>query len=289
MKQFDIYLRNRITELDVAIRELSLRNDITIKAEIYLLVDDILSTAEKFVSIYGDGELATDEGVIICTRDGREIVASNKYLPNFILDSSCGATAKTVYERIQSISQLISEAGEMVSTKATGEIRNDMRLESDTITLLQEWFYSCSALRNTLTSSSEIFTGVEKFVSIYGDGELETDDGAIICTRDGEAIVASNKYLPNFILNSSNASAEKIVAERIENALTLTYAIGCTLEYLLGIEEQNKLTLSSTANALLTRYRILGEMDKDTESEADLTLEEFDDMTLEDIDFVVIE
>ena len=79
------------------------------------------------------------------------------------------------------------------------------------------------------------------------------------------------------------------MAERIENALTLTYAIGCTLEYLLGIEEQNKLTLSSTANALLTRYRILGEMDKDTESEADLTLEEFDDMTLEDIDFVVIE
>lgn len=262
MKQFDIYLRNRITELDVAIRELSLRNDITIKAEIYLLVDDILSTAEKFVSIYGDGELATDEGVIICTRDGREIVASNKYLPNFILDSSCGATAKTVYEHIQSISQLISKAGEAVSTKATGEIRNDMLLESDTITLLQEWFYSCSALRNTLISSD---AGV--ISAAYTKAEAKSE------------LLTELTY---------PAVAEKMVYS-LEDTLTLTYSIGCTLEYLLGIEEQNKLTLSSTANALLTRYRILGEMDKDTESEADLTLEEFDDMTLEDIDFVVIE
>lgn len=77
------------------------------------------------------------------------------------------------------------------------------------------------------------------------------------------------------------------MAYSLEDTLMLTHAIGCALEYLLGAEHE-KLTLSSTVNALLARYRILGEMDKDTESDTDLSLEEFDDMALEDIDFVVI-
>ena len=69
--------------------------------------------------------------------------------------------------------------------------------------------------------------------------------------------------------------------------MKLTHFVGSTLEYLLGAEHE-KLTLSGAVNALLTRYRILGEMDAD-KTGTDLTLEEFDDMTLEDIDFVVIE
>lgn len=261
MKQYDIYLRNRITELDVAIRELSLRNDISIRTKLYLLVDEIITGVEKFVSIYGDGELATSEGVIICTNDGRNIIASNKYLPNFILDSSCGATAKTVFEHIENISTLSIEVNTAIASKATGKLRNEMLLESGTITLLQEWLYSCSALRNALIAS-EIGTVSTAYFGLKAESGLFTE-------------------------NTSPATAEKLVYS-LEEALTLTHSVGCALEYLLAAE-QDKLTLSSTVNALLTRYRVLGEMDKDTENDIDLTLEEFDDMVLEDIDFVVIE
>lgn len=261
MKQYDIYLRNRITELDVAIRELSLRNDISVRAKLYLLVDEVITSAEKFVSIYGDGELATSEGVIICTRDGRELIASNKYLPNFILDSSCGAIAKTVYERLAHVSELVSEADAAIATKMAGNIRNDMRLESGTVTLLQEWLYSCSALRNSLISS-EVGTSSVSYAGAEAKSSLLTE-------------------------STSPAVAEKM-ASQLEETLTLTYSVGCALEYLLGAEHE-KLTLSSAVNALITRYRLLGEMDRDAESEADLTLEEFDDMALKDIDFVVIE
>lgn len=261
MKQYDIYLRNRITELDVAIRELSLRNDISIRAKLSLLVDEVITGVEKFTSIYGDGELTTTDGVIICTRDGRGIIASNRYLPNFILDSSCGATAKTVYEHMENVSKLVSEVDYSIASKATGEIRNDIRLGSGTITLLQEWLYSCSVLRNALISSD-----IGSVSTAYVKAESESS----LLTK-----------------NVSPATAEKM-AYSLEDTLTLTYSTGCALEYLLGAEH-NKLTLSSTVNALLARYRLLGEMDKDTESGEDLTLEEFDGISLEDIDFVVIE
>lgn len=260
MKQYDIYLRNRITELDVAIRELSLRNDISIKAKLYLLLDEVVTGVEKFVGIYKEGELATSEGVIICTSDGREIIASNKYLPNFILDSSCGVAAKTVLEHIESVSELTSKVDAAMASKITGEIRNDLQLESGTITLLQEWFYSCSALRSLLISS-EVGTNITSYFGVKSVSNLLTE-------------------------NNSPATAEKMVS--LEETLMLTYNIGCTLEYLLGAEQET-LMMSSAVNALLARYRLLGEMDNDAESGADLTLEEFDDMALEDIDFVVIE
>lgn len=260
MKQFDIYLRNRITELDVTIRELSIRNDISIRANLLMLVDEVITGVEKFVSIYGDGELATDKGVIICTRDGTKIIASNKYLPNFILDSSCGATAKTVFEHIANVSKLASEVKEAIALKVAGKIENEMQLESGTVTLLQEWLYSCSALRNSLISS-DIGTVSTSYFGVKAESELLTE-------------------------NTAPATAEKM-AYSLEDTLMLTHAIGCALEYLLGAEHE-KLTLSSTVNALLARYRILGEMDKDTESDTDLSLEEFDDMALEDIDFIVI-
>lgn len=261
MKQYDIYLRNRITELDAAIRELAVRNDISIRAKLYLLVDEVMTGVEKFVSIYNDGELATSNGVIICTQDGKEIIASNKYLPNFILDSSCGKTAKTVYEHIRNISALASKVDTTIASKSTGEIKNDMHLESGTITLLQEWLYSCSALRNFLISSDIRAVGTAYF-------------GA-----DARSELLTKMTYPPVAIKT---------AYSLEDTLKLTHFVGSTLEYLLGAEYE-KLTLSGTVNALLTRYRILGEMDMDAESGTDLTLEEFDDMTLEDIDFVVIE
>lgn len=238
MKQYDIYLRNRITELDVAIRELSIRDDISIRVKLSLLVNEIITGVEKFVSIYGDGELATTA-----------------------LESSCGATAKTVYEHMENISKLVSEVDAAITSKATGEIRNDMRLENRTITLLQEWFYSCSVLRNALISS-DVDAISTAYVGVESESNLLTE-------------------------NISPAVAEKM-AYSLKDTLTLTYSIGCALEYLLGAEH-NKLTLSSTVNALLARYRLLGEMDKGMEGGVDLTLEEFDDIALEDIDFVVIE
>ncbi|MCM1224802.1 MAG: hypothetical protein NC548_61170 [Lachnospiraceae bacterium] len=260
MKQYDIYLRNRITELDVAIRELAVRNDISIRAKIYLLVDEVMSSVTKFIGIYNDGELATSDGVIICTQDGKEIIASNKYLPNFILDSSCGKTAKTVYEHIRNVSTLAGEVNAAIASKVAGEIKNDMRLESGTVTLLQEWLYSCSALRNTLISS-----------------DIETAGTAYFGADARSKLLTEMTYPPVAVK----------AAYSLEDTLELTHFVGSTLEYLLGAEYE-KLTLSSTVNALLTRYRILGEMDAD-KTGADLTLEEFDDMTLEDIDFVVIE
>lgn len=261
MKQYDIYLRNRIIELDVAIRELSLRNDVSIREKIYLLVDEVVTGVEKFVSVYGDGELETSDGVIICTNDGKNIIASNKYLPNFILDSSCGELTKTVYEHIANSSKLSGDIRRVTSTKIAGEIENDMRLESGTITLLQEWFYACSALRNTIITS---------------------DVGTISTAYSGAK--AASRLLTE---SKSPEIAEKAVYS-IENALELTHSVGCKLEYLLGAERET-LMLSHTVNALLARYRLLGDMDIDTESETNLALGEFDNMTLEDIDFVVIE
>lgn len=261
MKQYDIYLRNRITELDVAIRELAVRNDISIRAKLYLLADEVITGVTKFIRIYNDGELATSNGVIICTQDGKEIIASNKYLPNFILDSSCGKTAKTVYEHIRNISALASEVDAAIASKVAGEIRNDMRLESGTVTLLQEWLYSCSALRSSLISSD---------IGTFGTAYFGADARSELLTEMTYPPVAVK------------------AAYSLEDTLELTHFVGSTLVYLLGAEHE-KLTLSGAVNALLTRYRILGEMDADTEGGNDLTLEEFDDMTLEDIDFVVIE
>ncbi len=261
MKQYDIYLRNRITELDVAIRELSLRNDISIRTKLSLLVDEVITGVRKFVSIYGDGELATSEGAIICTSDGREIIASNKYLPNFVLDSSCGKTAKTIYEHIANISELTSEVNAAIASKMAGEVKNNMQLESGTVTLLQEWFYSCSVLRNSLISSD-----VEAVSTAYSEARAES----------------------RMITSMASPPVAEGMVYSLEDALRLTYSAGCALEYLLGAEHE-KLTLSGAVNALLTRYRLVGEMDRDTESGTEFPLGEFDGMTLEDIDFVVIE
>lgn len=233
MKQYDLYLRDRIIELDVAIKELASRNDISIRAKISMLVKDIMAGMEKLIEVH----------------------------PNLILDSSCGDVAKTVYEHFKNISTLDSEVSSTISAKVLGRIENKMRLEEKNITMLHEWLYSCSSLYNFLRSSD-----VDTLETSYCCGEAISS----LLTEMGEPPV----------------SVKMIYSAR--DTMELIHQAGCRIEYLLSAE-QNKLTMSGTANAMLARYRTLGDMDADAESGADLTLGDFDTMSLEDIDFVIIE
>ena len=87
---------------------------------------------------------------------------------------------------IRNISALASKVDTTIASKSTGEIKNDMHLESGTITLLQEWLYSCSALRNF--SLAGLFAGFRSLsfegrgfrsggLSGGGGGEVQPEKG----------------------------------------------------------------------------------------------------------------
>ena len=261
MKDFDIYLRNRITEIDVIVRSLSVRNDISVRHKLRHIVEDIATKVEKFARTYTlyYENLLTHNELALCTRDGEEIVAVNKFA-DFYLRSSDVGTTKASFESVHSVSELISRLDSVFAFKVTGNIENKLVLESSDITLVQEWFYACSELCNTLVSADNVDT----IRTMYAGGSTSSQ---LVTEMTG----------PGAVSKTVGTSG---------NLIELAAAVLATLEYLVGASH-NMLTMSSAVNVVLTRYRLLQEMDADAESGVELTLADFDDMTLEDIYFVI--
>lgn len=186
MKQFDIYLRDRIIELDVAIRELSLRNDISIRNNIQLLVNNVATNVQKYFAGRHEMELAEN-------------------MPS---------TLKTAYEHIENSMQLDSDA--IVSaSKVAGRIDNTMRLDASTILLLQRWFFGCESAASVLLASKPTLSS-KGYTSTLAAIQLLSEN---IATPEATKYASLEQNILS--LNSSSAAAINYLLSTDGNTLNL--------------------------------------------------------------------
>lgn len=264
MKEFDIYLRDRVTELDVAIRELTYRTDMSAFAKLMLLsASGIGALLEKFVKPLFDANLSTDGGDLLVTDDGDGIIASGEDMPAFYLASSRPLATKTAFCALSETLKLLGNPLSTIASKSAGSVRHAMRLEEGEIMLTEQWLYSCEPQTNRLLEP-DVATRFDMCASVSPVLELKSTDGL-------------NNWATKYLLSlCAPISLESKTGEAV-------------LEYIVGAEDAVLSLEGNAPNAIITRYRLLGEMDSDAETSADLTLGTFDDMEIFDVDYVTLE
>ncbi len=147
MKVFKIYLRNRITELDVAIRELARYIETAVQHHIQLLAGDTLMTATKYVSGMENNTMLLKEQDLTSVR--------------------------SVYERSENAMRLLTEEAEAASTKFASCTNGLLELTNSNINailvryrLLSEADGSVESVEFTLGDFDELEMDKVDFITI---------------------------------------------------------------------------------------------------------------------------
>lgn len=307
MQSFDVYLKKRLTEIDVTITQLVQRDSFSIYDWLYIYatlddievrkslrintsmtldttLDDILEiVAEKIRNeLYVDADMDLVNQVI--TGGEAEMVLSASELDTIEKSFTGGDSSLEI--AVDPLDYYIAHS--------FGKAEFDMKLLVNELDTLKYSFEKIIAdmelsadidfasIKNIGLDENEMFLDVDPMDIFY----LLTIAGKTITYMSASPI---EKYILKKILYgvdsemylSANADTDWQLQKfiKIDNSLNLFADI--TEVLIQFISGQSKMYLDCEASAGLKRYRLLHEMD-------DLTLSDFDDMTLEEVDYVII-
>ena len=307
MQSFDVYLKKRLTEIDVTITQLVQRDSFSIYDWLYIyatlddievrkslkvntsmtldtMLDDILEiVAEKIHNeLYVDVDMDLVNQVI--TGGETEMVLSASELDTIEKSFTGGDSSLEI--AVDPLDYYIAHS--------FGKVEFDMKLLVNELDTLKYSFEKIVAdmelsadidfasIKNIGLDESEMFLDVDPMNIFY----LLTIAGKAITYMSASPI---EKYILKKVLYGVESEMYLSANTDIDWQLQKFIGIDNSLNLLADMTEvliqfvsgQSEMYLNCEASAGLKRYRLLHEMDN-------LTLSDFDDMTLEEVDYVII-
>lgn len=342
-KEFDIFVRRRLHECDLIVTSLTYRDGISVANR--LLLESCIKeyTLVKAVAAETDIELAThidqmlkraylilhqsnvgslldyletQDGELLCTRDGEDIMMVCKYpaagvnieanvglyassfaeLEKHELDLCCSDTIRATlnqYFNAENGIELSTTDIEAVIEKFAGYANSGMELTQVVYNTLK---YALERFNSSVTLDTSVFgANEEKFLDINSAMQLLADVKNLCyrLTSGGntsmelaalvlgtEIHFSFGRAFSNMAFNSkvSNDVLYKMEAPNV--AIELTHSATESITQFMSLEDV-AVEIAMAAEPILKRHRLLEEMD-------DSMLESYDDMSLEDLYYVII-
>lgn len=307
MHTFDVYLKKRLTEIDVIITQLVQRDAFSIYDWLYVFatMDDI----EVRKSLQVDSSMTLDTSM-----DNLLEIVSEKIRNELYLDVDMdllnqvvtgGETAMVSFASELDITEKSFTGGDSSLEIAVdpldyyiahsfGNVEFDMQLlvnELDTLKYSFEKIINDAELLVDIDFASVKNIGIDEYEMFL---DVEPTDIFYLLTIAGQAISYMSaspieKYILKKVLYgvesemclSANADIDWQLQKFIEIDNSLNLLAEMTEVLIQFISGQSEMYLDCEASAGLKRYRLLSEMD-------DLTLSDFDNMTLNEVDYVII-
>lgn len=308
MQTFDVYLKKRLTEIDVTISQLVQRDTFTLYNYLYLLCS--LSELELIKTIAGYADMELNAEIFDLEEEVHELLDSKMYL-NTMVDLSSQTTACGNAEMIlfadavkaikkdlissESVLELSAKKLDYYIAHSFGTVNFDMRLIADRLEFLKRGFEKfesemCISAESQLSSSKVVeledlnmmlYTdpiGLFYLASVSGNAEMFLSVSPI------DQYILEKILHDLDVITSLSASINTILhLDKYISTENIFQIFAKITEVLIDIIHpyESEIVLLCEASAGAIRYRFLNEMDSSTVSE-------FDDMTLHELDFITI-
>lgn len=309
MATYDVYLQNRLTEIDVIISQLVLRDTFSIYNVMYLLCS--LEELKLYKSLSMQTSMELDAKLIYLLKTVHELMDSKMYLKaKADLSSQVFSGGNVNLEmrvdkvNIQeetftggtSVLEMFTEPLDYYIAHSFGTVDFDMRLEMNQVKFIKEGFEQMNSELQLLIGADFSSSKIAELESI--DLELSTEQINLfyLAVISGQCVLnLSASPLGDYILNKvlyglnanmtlTAANVQTPALEKFANADALMQMLVSMTEILVQfiVLDRVDMVMSCEASAVMKQYRFVSEMD-------DYNVSHFDNMNVSEIDFKVID
>lgn len=301
---YNIYLRKRLTEFDLIIRNLPYRDGLIIYNRMYLDAMVNYLTLQKYIIGDSDVQLSSEiddllERVYNIFSSGMELGAE---LEVFAAKPTGGSTSavlstnetevhKETFNTFQNVTQLLTSALKYDIAKSLGSGATEMELSSAPASTLKE---ALENFEDDILLDADVSTAA--VVNAEGDSEVVLDTSNpnlfYLLSVEGEAmmnLLFSADFEMWYTLGTGNSSMYLSVENNgveskkfmtYESFLNLILEVGNILQCFI-FPEESEAQLHSELGVGMMRYRLLSDMDNSA-------LNEHDELTLDELDYVIL-
>lgn len=308
MATYDVYLQNRLTEIDVIISQLVLRDTFSVYNVMYLLCS--LEELKLYKSLSMQTSMELDAKLIYLLKTIHELMNSKMYLKAKVDLSSQVFSGGNVNLEMRvdkvniqektftggtSVLEMFTEPLDYYIAHSFGTVDFDMRLEMNQVKFIKEGFEQMNSELQLLIGTDFSSSKIAELESI--DLELSTEQINLfyLAVISGQCVLNLSAsplgdYILNKVLYGLNANmmltatnVQTPALEKFANADALMQMLVSMTEILVQfiVLDQVDMVMSCEASAVMKQYRFVSEMD-------DYNVSYFDNMNLSEIDFKVI-
>lgn len=301
---YDIYLRKRLTEFDLIIRNLPYRDGLIVYNRMYLDAMVNYLHLQKYIIGENDTVLTSEidrllEEVFNVFSNGAELDASVQLFAGkpiggeteTVLATNIDELQERTFDTFQNFTHLVSGALLYDLGKSIGSGETEMKLSTKSAETLKEAFEKFEPrpiLAAEIETSADVYAKVDYksylktnqfdlFYLLALQGEAVMN---LLCSADFEMWYTLGNAENHMILNVVNSGTESEKFMTYQDAISLIAEVNGMLECFIDPPE-NSLVLYSVLDVGMKRFRILSDMD-------DLSLDDFDALTLNDLDYVIL-
>lgn len=308
MQTFDVYLKKRLTEIDVIISQLVQRDTFTLYNYLYLLCS--MSELELLKTITGETSMELNAKILYLEEQVHEYMNSEMYL-SAMADFSSQATIGGNTEMVLFADAVNAIKKDLISSESVleisvdpldyyiahsfGTVDFDMMLVADRLEFLKEGFEKFDSKMHLFAESEFASSKVAKLNDLDMVLYINPIGLYYLASVSGQAemylsVDQIDDYLLEKILHDLevmtylSASIDSILhLEKFTSSENIFYVLAEMTEVLIGMiyPSESTMVLSCEASTGMKCYRFVNEMD-------DFTVSEFDNMTLQELDFITI-
>lgn len=301
---YNIYLRKRLTEFDLIIRNLPYRDGLIIYNRMYLDAMVNYLTLQKYIIGDSDVQLSSEiddllERVYNIFSSGMELGAELEVFAAKPTGGSTSAVLSTnetevheeTFNTFQNVTQLLTSALKYDIAKSLGSGATEMELSSAPASTLKE---ALENFEDDILLDADVSTAA--VVNAEGDSEVVLDTSNpnlfYLLSVEGEAmmnLLFSADFEMWYTLGTGNSSMYLSVENNgveskkfmtYESFLNLILEVGNILQCFI-FPEESEAQLYSELGVGMMRYRLLSDMDNSA-------LNEHDELTLDELDYVIL-
>lgn len=301
---YNIYLRKRLTEFDLIIRNLPYRDGLIIYNRMYLDAMVNYLTLQKYIIGDSDVQLSSEiddllERVYNIFSNGMELGAELEVFAAKPTGGSTSAVLSTnetevheeTFNTFQNVTQLLTSALKYDIAKSLGFGATEMELSSAPASTLKE---ALENFEDDILLDADVSTAA--VVNAEGDSEVVLDTSNpnlfYLLSVEGEAmmnLLFSADFEMWYTLGTGNSSMYLSVENNgveskkfmtYESFLNLILEVGNILQCFI-FPEESEAQLHSELGVGMMRYRLLSDMDNSA-------LNEHDELTLDELDYVIL-
>lgn len=301
---YNIYLRKRLTEFDLIIRNLPYRDGLIIYNRMYLDAMVNYLTLQKYIIGDSDVQLSSEiddllERVYNIFSNGMELGAELEVFAAKPTGGSTSAVLSTnetevheeTFNTFQNVTQLLTSALKYDIAKSLGSGATEMELSSAPASTLKEGLEN---FEDDILLDADVSTAA--VVNAEGDSEVVLDTSNpnlfYLLSVEGEAmmnLLFSADFEMWYTLGTGNSSMYLSVENNgveskkfmtYESFLNLILEVGNILQCFI-FPEESEAQLHSELGVGMMRYRLLSDMDNSA-------LNEHDELTLDELDYVIL-
>lgn len=301
---YNIYLRKRLTEVDLIIRNLPYRDGLIIYNRMYLDAMVNYLTLQKYIIGDSDVQLSSEiddllERVYNIFSSGMELGAELEVFAAKPTGGSTSAVLSTnetevheeTFNTFQNVTQLLTSALKYDIAKSLGSGATEMELSSAPASTLKE---ALENFEDDILLDADVSTAA--VVNAEGDSEVVLDTSNpnlfYLLSVEGEAmmnLLFSADFEMWYTLGTGNSSMYLSVENNgveskkfmtYESFLNLILEVGNILQCFI-FPEESEAQLHSELGVGMMRYRLLSDMDNSA-------LNEHDELTLDELDYVIL-